>query len=119
MTDPIDAMEAYTKKLIAKNEALCMAGSDLAVALQATRTGAKNAGIFGHQALEQWRKTLIAIEADRLEELAKPHPINLRVVSTNRDHLKVVPQVSCASLDYRDVHRLHADLETLDHEHRS
>lgn len=29
------------------------------------------------------------------------------------------PLVSTASLDYRDVKRLHSDLETLDHEHRS
>lgn len=89
--DALADFDVFVKKLIASNEALRMAGCDLAIALQATRMNAKHAAIFGHQAIEQWHKTLIAIEADRLADLEKPCPIPLRIVSTSRDHLTVVP----------------------------
>ncbi len=100
MTDAVAEMDRFIKKLIATGEAVRMAGTDLAIAVQALKSNAKNADVFAYQALQQWQKTLIAIEADRLSEMEKPLRIPLRIVSTSKEHL-------------------HADLETLDHEHRS
>lgn len=80
--------------------ALIAAGADLAIAVEALKLNARNAEVFAFQARQQWKLTLEAIRDDRIETIEKPLRVPLRIVSTSKEHL-------------------HADLETLDHEHRS